>query len=91
MISPGRVSDDVFDLMDLFGTSLRLAGISQDVLPGDRYYDFIDQSSFLFHSEGMSNRESVYFWWGTELMGITNERIQGTHQSDYSSSTSYVD
>ncbi|SIN70020.1 sulfatase-like hydrolase/transferase [Algoriphagus halophilus] len=70
MISPGRASDDVFDLMDLFGTSLRLAGISQDELPDDRYYDFIDQSSFLFHDNGKGNRESVYFWWGTELMGI---------------------
>ncbi len=70
MIAPGRESDDVFDLMDLFGTSLRLAGVSTDKLPNDKYYDFIDQSSFLFNDEGLSNRESVYFWWGKELMAI---------------------
>lgn len=68
MISPGRESDDVFDLMDLFGTTLRLAGVSIDKLPKDRYYDFIDQASFLLHDEGLSNREAVYFWWGSELM-----------------------
>lgn len=70
VIAPGRESDDVFDLMDLFGTSLRIAGVSNDVLPGGKYYDFIDQTSFLFHNEGKSNRESVYFWWGSELMAI---------------------
>jgi len=68
MIKPGRESDDVFDLMDLFGTSLILAGVSRDKLPTGRYYDFVDQTSFLFADEGKSNREAVYFWWGTELM-----------------------
>lgn len=70
VISPGRQSDDVFDLMDLFGTSLTLAGVSKDKLPKDRYYDFIDQSGFLFNDEGKSNREAVYFWWGSELMAV---------------------
>ncbi len=68
MIKPGRESDDVFDLMDLFGASLRLAGVSTDKLPADRYYDFVDQTSFLLADEGESNREAVYFWWGTQLM-----------------------
>ena len=68
MIKPGRQSDDLFDLMDLFGTSLRIAGVTKDKLANDKYYDFIDQSSFLFHDEGLSNREAVYFWWGGELM-----------------------
>lgn len=70
MIKPGRSSDDVFDLMDLFGTSLHLAGVSTDTLPDDKYYDFIDQTSFLLADEGKSNRESVYFWWGKELMAV---------------------
>ena len=69
MIKPGRTSDDLFDLMDLFGTALTLAGVSKDQLAGDRYYDFIDQTSFLLHDEGRSSREVVYFWWGSELMG----------------------
>jgi arylsulfatase len=67
-IKPGRESDDVFDLMDLFGTSLKLAGVSTDKLPTDRYYDFVDQTSFLLADDGKSNREAVYFWWGTQLM-----------------------
>jgi len=32
MIKPGRVSDDVFDLMDLFNTAVHLAG-ADDKLP----------------------------------------------------------
>ncbi|MES2707761.1 MAG: arylsulfatase [Verrucomicrobiota bacterium] len=68
VIQPGRQSDDVFDLMDLFGTSLKLAGVPEDKLPADRYYDFVDQTSFLLADDGKSNREAVYFWWGKELM-----------------------
>lgn len=67
MIASGRESDELFDLMDLFGTALNLAGVSQDSLPKDRYYDFIDQTSFLLHDQGRSKREAVYFWWGSEL------------------------
>ncbi|QDU82323.1 Arylsulfatase [Polystyrenella longa] len=68
MIKAGRESDDLFDLMDLFGTSLNLAGVSTDTLASDRYYDFIDQTSFLIHDEGASKRDAVYFWWGNQLM-----------------------
>jgi arylsulfatase len=68
MITPGRQSAELFDLTDLFGTTLTLAGISHDQLPDDRYYDYIDQTSFLLHDQGLSNREIVYYWWGTELM-----------------------
>jgi arylsulfatase len=69
MITPGRESDGVFDLMDLFNTSLTLAGQS-DVLPDDRYYDGIDQTSFLLQDEGRSNRECVFFWWGSKFMAL---------------------
>ena len=68
MIAPGRESDGVFDLMDLFNTSLSLAGVADEKLADDRYYDGIDQTSFLLHDSGESNREAVYFWWGSELM-----------------------
>ncbi|QDT46940.1 Arylsulfatase [Symmachiella dynata] len=77
MIKPRRTSNDVFDLMDLFGTAMTLAGISTDKLPDDRYYDFIDQTSFLLEDEGKSNREAVYFWWGTELMAIRMKEYKG--------------
>ena len=68
MIAPGRESDELFDLMDLFGVALNLAGVSTDKLPADRYYDFVDQTSFLLSDDGQSKREAVYFWWGTTLM-----------------------
>lgn len=69
MIAPGRTSDDVFDLMDLFATSVRLAG-GEDRLPKDRYIDAVDQASFLLHDEGEGNRECVYFWYKSNLMAV---------------------
>ena len=68
MISPGRESDDLFDLMDLFGVALRVAGVPTDTLAKDKYYDFVDQTSFLLVDNGRSAREAVYFWWGSQLM-----------------------
>ena len=68
-IKPGRESNDVFDLMDLFNTAVSLAGAS-DKLPKDRYIDGIDQTSFLLHDEGKSNRECVFFWWKSELTAL---------------------
>lgn len=68
MIQAGRTSDQLFDLMDLFGVTMNLAGVAPTQLPQDRYYDFIDQTSFLLDADGHSKRESVYFWWGNQLM-----------------------
>ncbi|AXI56520.1 hypothetical protein SuNHUV7_14330 (plasmid) [Pseudoseohaeicola sp. NH-UV-7] len=70
MIEPGRVSDGLFDLMDLFDTSLALGGVSTDSLPDDKYYDGIDQSSFLIVENGESRREHVYNWLGAQLAAI---------------------
>ena len=70
MISPGRESDDLFDLMDLFGTALHIGGVSADSLPDDRYYDSIDQTSFLLMDGGRSRRECVFMWLGTSLMAV---------------------
>lgn len=64
VIKPGRVSDGLFDLADLFNTSLRLAGAQ---VPKDRYIDGIDQASFLLTDDGKSNREVVYHWLDNEL------------------------
>jgi arylsulfatase len=61
MISPGRQSDELFDLMDLFNTSLNLAGAA-DQIPTVRYIDGIDQTSFLLTDGGRSKREKVYIW-----------------------------
>jgi arylsulfatase A-like enzyme len=61
MIAPGRRSDGLFDLMDLFNTSLALAGAA-DKIPTDRYIDGIDQTSFLLADKGESRREIVWMW-----------------------------
>ena len=69
MIKPGRESDELFDLMDLFNTSLHLAG-ALDKLPTDRYMDVIDQTSFLLADDGRSNREKVYMWAEAHFMAM---------------------
>jgi arylsulfatase len=71
MIKSGRVSDGLFDLMDLFCTSAALAEASGK-LPNDRYIDGIDQTSFLL-TDGddaqQSNREAVFYCYGQEFYG----------------------
>ncbi|MEY5007153.1 MAG: hypothetical protein RL764_469 [Pseudomonadota bacterium] len=63
MIQANRVSDGLFDMTDMFNTSLALAGIdATKAVPTDRYIDGIDQSSFLLADNGQSAREAVYFW-----------------------------
>lgn len=63
MIDGGRASDGLFSQMDLFPTMLALAG-AESALPGDRFIDGVDQSSFLLHESGESNRKHVYYWLG---------------------------
>jgi arylsulfatase A-like enzyme len=60
-VKAGRVSDGLFDLADLFNTSIALAGASASI-PKDRYIDGIDQTSFLLADNGQSNRKFVYYW-----------------------------
>lgn len=61
MIAPGQVNDGLFDLADLFMTSLALAGIEYRP-PEDQYLDAIDQTSFLLTDNGLSNRKYIYYW-----------------------------
>ncbi len=69
VIAPGRESDELFDLIDIFNVSLRLAGAS-DKIPTDRYIDGIDQTSFLLDDSGRSRREKVYIWNEGDLMAM---------------------
>jgi len=46
-------SDGLFDLGDLFATTLTLAG-AEDKVPTDRYIDSIDQTSYLLADDGAS-------------------------------------
>ncbi len=55
--APGE--DGLFDLMDLFNTSLALAGI-EDKIPTERYIDGVDQTSFLLADDGETNRQAVF-------------------------------
>jgi arylsulfatase len=63
MIKPGRVSDGLFDMTDMFNTSLAVAGVDAGkAVPSDRYIDGIDQTPFLLADNGESAREAVFFW-----------------------------
>lgn len=68
MIKAGRVSDGLFDLLDLFNTAVTLGGAQGD-LPKDRYLDGINQASFLLADNGLSNRETV-FWMQDQYMAL---------------------
>ncbi|MDQ8730005.1 arylsulfatase [Bradyrhizobium sp. LHD-71] len=61
VIKAGRESNGLFDLMDLFNTSIRFGG-ALDKIPTDRYIDGIDQASFLLADDGKSKREKVFIW-----------------------------
>ncbi len=71
MIKPGRVSDGLFDLTDMFNTSLKLAGVDAiKAVPTDRYIDGIDQRGFLLADNGQSAREAVFYYNADMLAGV---------------------
>jgi arylsulfatase A-like enzyme len=65
MVEPGRSSDGIMHLLDLFATFAELGGATAS-LPADRYLDAVDQTSFLLApaDEGqlVSNRKSQHYW-----------------------------
>jgi len=69
MIEPGQVSDGLFDLMDLFNTSISLAGAT-DKIPTDVYIDGIDQVPFLLSAGGKSMRDKIFVWSQTDFLAI---------------------
>jgi arylsulfatase len=69
MIKPGRVSDGLFDIMDMFNTLLALAGISSQI-PHARYIDGIDQTGFLLADNGQSARQAVFCYNQADLSGM---------------------
>ena len=68
-IAPGRVSDGLFDLCDMFNTPLSIAGITESI-PSERYIDGIDQASFLIADEGKSKRDAVFMYAENEMMAV---------------------
>jgi arylsulfatase len=68
-VEPGRASDGLFNLMDLFPTALTLAG-APDSVPTDRFIDGVDQTSFLLAPDGASNRKHQYYWLGQTFSAL---------------------
>jgi arylsulfatase A-like enzyme len=69
VVEPGRVSDGLFDQLDLFATALTLAGAA-DKVPTDRFIDSVDQTSFLLSPDGESNRKFHYYWLLTSMAAL---------------------
>jgi arylsulfatase len=66
---PGRVSNEIVSLLDMYRTFARVAGASKRV-PTDRPIDSIDQANFLFGDQEKSARESALFFYGGELLSV---------------------
>ncbi len=69
MIEPGQISDGIFDFMDVFNTSLALAGVSNKI-PTKRYIDGIDQTPFLLTKNGKSMRDKVFVWSQNDFLAL---------------------
>lgn len=71
MIKGGRVSDGLFDMTDMFNTSLALGGVDlSKSVPSDRYIDGIDQTGFLLADNGQTAREAVYYYNADMFAGV---------------------
>ena len=62
-VREGIVTHELACTMDLFTTSLKLAGLS---VPGDRVIDGVDMAPLLFGT-GHSQRQAFFFYRGTQL------------------------
>ncbi|POP42674.1 arylsulfatase [Superficieibacter electus] len=73
MIQP-RKSDGLFDLSDIFPTSLALAGKGgaevSKLVPKTTFIDGIDQSSFFLGKDGQSNRKAEHYFLNGELSAV---------------------
>lgn len=78
IIEPGRRSDGLFDLADLYATFITLAGVDYAKAPQykDRYLYGIDQSSFLLSKDGESNRRSVLNWYLTNFGAVRMDEFK---------------
>lgn len=69
VIAPGRESDGLFYLADLFNTAVAIGGAT-DSIPTERYIDGIDQTSFLLADDAQSKRDAVFFYSEKTLMAM---------------------
>jgi arylsulfatase A-like enzyme len=68
-VTPGRVSNEIVSILDMYRTFAAVAGAS-DRVPTDRPIDSIDQSDFFFGGKEKSNREFVIFFHGDDLLSL---------------------
>ncbi len=66
-IPNGRVSNEIVSMLDFYRTFAQIAGAAGRV-PSDRPIDSIDQTDFLLGKQAKSNRESVMFFYGPDLL-----------------------
>ena len=90
MIAPGRVSDGLFDLMDLFNTSLTLAGAGA-ALPQDRFMDGVDQTSFLLAGRRPVGARERLFLDGIDLRRDADAGIQDAPEGGHARRKVHVD
>ncbi|KRR01854.1 arylsulfatase [Bradyrhizobium jicamae] len=76
VIKPGRVSDGLFDLMDLFNTSLALGGI-ENKIPTERYIDGVNQTAFLLADDGDTCRQAVFSYNQADFSAIRWANFKG--------------
>lgn len=66
-VPPGRQSNEVIHITDMFTTLLRWAGAE---IPNDREIDGVDQRAFLEGRQINSAREGFPYWMGEMLYGV---------------------
>ena len=66
-VAPGRVSNEIVHVTDMFTTLIRWAGCD---VPNDRVIDGVDQDPFFRGVQEQSNRQGFLFWNGDKLYGV---------------------
>ncbi len=75
MIEPGQDPIDLVQITDWFTTFASLAG-SQNLIPGDRIIDGVDQTGLLLLGEGKSRRDYVFHYNRTNLEAVRKDQIK---------------
>lgn len=88
-VAPGRLSNEVVHIVDMFPTLLGWAGAP---VPGDRVIDGVDQDAFFRGEQEASSREGFLFWNGDRLYGVKWQHFKLAmvqQQSFYDAAPSY--
>jgi arylsulfatase A-like enzyme len=80
-VTPGRTSNEIVSILDMYRTFANVAGTS-DKVPTDRPIDSIDQTNFLFGNQEKSDRESIIFFYGGELLRLSGVITNSTSAFD---------